>query len=305
MKVLVTGCAGFIGSHLAKSLLNKNYEVTGIDCFTDYYPKEIKENNISEFKDKIEFMEADLLKTDLNELVKDKEIIFHEAAQPGVLYSWDHFDLYLNNNILATQKLLEASKETKPKFIFASSSSVYGDSEIPMKETSILNPISPYGITKVACEKLCYAYNKNFSIPSTVLRYFTVYGPRQRPDMAINKFVEKIQAGEKIQVYGDGEQTRDFTFVQDIVDATIEASNLNSEFEVMNIGGGANISVNELIKLMEKELGKEANTENIEVQKGDMKDTFASIDKAKNLLKYNPKVPVEDGLKKYIEWVKK
>lgn len=305
-KVLVTGCAGFIGSHLAEALLQKNHEVTGIDCFTPYYPRKIKEENLKTTRQNknFKFIEADITKYDLKKLIRNKEIIFHEAAQPGVRYSWENFDSYLKNNILATQKLLSACTETKPKFIFASSSSVYGDSdELPIKESLLLKPISPYGITKVACENLCYAYHRNYGIPIIILRYFTVYGPRQRPDMLINKIVHNIFSGKEIEIYGDGTQSRDFTFISDIVEATISAASISECYSVFNIGGGSNITLLQLIQLIENFTGKKAKIKYMEEQKGDMKHTKADISRATETLKYTPRVKIEEGIKKYIESV--
>jgi UDP-glucose 4-epimerase len=306
MKALVTGCAGFIGSHLAERLLRDGYGVIGIDCFTDYYSRAIKEENIAITlgHKNFEFVEGDLLTIDE---YPEVDYVFHEAAQAGVRKSWGKdFVIYTKNNIEATQRLLEFYKDSSiKKFVYASSSSVYGDAELPMKENSLLKPISPYGVTKLAGENLCYLYYKNYGVPAISLRYFTVYGPRQRPDMAIHKFVKAILNDEKITVYGDGTQTRDFTYVVDAVEANILAARGNVVGEVFNIGGGSRISMNELIKLMEVMVDKRANIKYIEKQKGDVRDTWADVSKAKEILHWVPKVNINNGFKRFIEWYKR
>ena len=306
MKVFVTGCAGFIGSYLTERLLKEGFEVTGIDCFTDYYPREIKEENISNALDykNFEFIEKDILNMDKFPKV---DYVFHLAAQAGVRASWGKsFEIYTRNNIEATQRLLEFYKNLKiKKFVYASSSSVYGDAELPMREDSLLKPISPYGVTKLAGENLCYLYWKNYNVPTVSLRYFTVYGPKQRPDMAIHKFVKAVLKNEEITVFGDGTQTRDFTYVDDAVEANILAAESDSVREVFNIGGGSRISVNELIKEIEDITEKKANINYIEKQKGDVRDTWADVSKAKKVLGWKPKTNIEEGLKRYIKWKNK
>jgi len=305
MKALVTGCAGFIGSHLTERLLREGYEVIGIDCFTDYYPREIKEANLSNVLKSKKFK---LIEEDILEMNKFPEVdyVFHEAAQAGVRASWGKsFETYMRNNVQATQKLLEFYKDLDiKKFVYASSSSVYGDAELPMREDSLLKPVSPYGVTKLAGENLCYLYWKNYNVPTVSLRYFTVYGPRQRPDMAIHKFVKAIFNGDEITVFGDGTQTRDFTFVDDVVEATILAAESNSVGEVFNIGGGSRVSVNDLIEMMEDIIGKKAKVKYIEKQKGDVRDTLADVSKASELLHWAPRVDINAGLKSFIEWFK-
>jgi UDP-glucose 4-epimerase len=329
MKALVTGCAGFIGSHLADKLLEQGYEVIGIDCFTDYYPRAIKEANINPslcgapphdpaspvraYKKalpkkyhknaKFELIEEDILNA---EKFPEVDYIFHLAAQAGVRASWGKsFEIYTRNNIEATQKLLEFYKDRAiKKFVYASSSSVYGDAKLPMKEDSLLKPVSPYGVTKLAGENLCYLYWKNYGVPTVSLRYFTVYGPRQRPDMAIHKFVKTIFKGDEITVFGDGTQTRDFTFVDDAVEANVLAVKGTIEGEVFNVGGGSRISVNDLVKLMGDIIEKKAKIKNIENQKGDVKDTLADITKTTKILKWTPKINIEEGLRRQIKWMK-
>jgi len=306
MKALVTGCAGFIGSHLVDKLFKQGYEVVGIDCFTDYYSREIKEANIANALNhkNFEFCEDDLLDRDT---YPEVDYVFHEAAQAGVRASWGKsFEIYTRNNIEVTQGLLEFYKEHKiKKFVYASSSSVYGDAELPMKENSLLKPVSPYGVTKLAGENLCYLYWKNYNVPTVSLRYFTVYGPRQRPDMAIHKFVKAILNEDKIEVFGDGTQTRDFTFISDVVDANILAAATKIEGVVFNVGGGSRITVNELIKLLESATEKNAKIEYVEKQKGDVGDTLADTSKISNKLNLKPEIKIEEGLKRFVEWYKK
>ncbi len=308
MRALVTGCAGFIGSHLAERLIEEGYKVIGIDCFSDYYSRGIKEKNMEKLmeSDSFHFVELDITQTNLVELLNGADYIFHQAAQAGVRASWGkNFKVYTDNNILATQMLLEAAKDVDiRKFIYASSSSVYGDvPSLPMKETDTPKPISPYGVSKLAGEQLCHLYWKNFGVPTISLRYFTVYGPRQRPDMAFHKFIKAILRGEKIVIYGDGNQTRDFTYVSDIVDANILAANSDYNGDVFNIGGGSRVSLVDAIRELEKIIGKKAILQHIEKQKGDVTDTYADITKAKNLLGYNPKVSIGEGLRKEVKWI--
>ena len=302
MKALVTGCAGFIGSHLTERLLRDGFDVIGIDCFTDYYPREYKDKNI---KNALEDERFTLIEQDIRSMdaFPDVNYVFHQAAQAGVRKSWGRdFEIYAWDNILATQRLLEYYKDCGiKKFVYASSSSVYGDCELPMKETRMLKPVSPYGVTKLAAENLCYLYYENYGVPTASLRYFTVYGPRQRPDMAIHLFVRAILNREEITVYGDGNQTRDFTFVDDVVEANLLAAMSSSQGEVFNVGGGTRISVNELIKIMENVTGRRAVVKYIEKQKGDVKDTLADADKI-GKLGWKPKVGIDEGIRRFVEW---
>ena len=302
-KALVTGCAGFIGSHLVDKLLERGYEVIGIDCFTDYYAREIKEVNISNAlkNENFEIIEEDIL---LMDKFPDVDYVFHLAAQAGVRASWGkNFERYTRNNIEATQKLLEFYKNLNiKKFVYASSSSVYGDAELPVREDSLLKPVSPYGVTKLSGENLCYLYWKNYNVPTVSLRYFTVYGPRQRPDMAIHKFVRAILNENEITVFGDGTQTRDFTFIDDVVEANILAAKSNIIGKVFNVGGGSRISVNELIEMMENIIGKKAKVKYVEKQKGDVRDTLANVSKARKKMNWKPKIDIYHGLREYIGW---
>jgi len=309
-KALVTGVAGFIGSHLAERLVREGFEVVGVDSFEDYYPRWIKKKNIeSLLKCKnFTFFEKNILSEDFFNLpqLKGVDYIFHQAAQAGVRKSWGKdFEVYTKNNILATQKLLEFAKEKGVrKFIYASSSSVYGEvKSLPFKENSPAKPFSPYGVSKLAGENLCYLYFKNFGVPTVSLRYFTVYGPRQRPDMAFHKFIKGIIFDEEIEIYGDGSQTRDFTYVDDVVEANILSLD-SPPGEVFNIGGGERINLIDALRLIEKLLGKKAKVKKKDSQKGDLQDTLADIKKAKKILNYRPKVKIEGGLEKEILWIK-
>lgn len=307
-KVLETGIAGFIGSHLAERLLELGYEVIGIDCLSDFYSTKIKERNIKSIQQSnLTLLRDNLLNVDIKKMLENVEYVFHLAAQAGVRASWGKsFEVYTENNVLATQKLLEACKDNDiKKFVYASSSSVYGDAtNLPMKETDKPKPISPYGVTKLAGEHLCNLYWKNFGIPVTSLRYFTVYGPRQRPDMAFHKFIKAILEDKEITIYGDGNQTRDFTFISDAVEGTIKAIEFKANGEVFNIGGGSRISVNEVIKILEENIGKKVKVRYIEKQKGDVEHTYADISKARKILGYKPKIKIEDGIKRHIDWYK-
>lgn len=305
----MTGAAGFIGSHLCEYLLKNGVRVVGIDNFMDYYPRSMKEANIvGMMHDKgFEFVEADILTVDLSKILDRVDIIFHEAAQAGVRASWgESFKIYSDNNVLATQVLLEACKTgTIQRFVYASSSSVYGDTtDLPMRESSLPRPISPYGVSKLAAEHLCWLYYKNFGVPAVSLRYFTVYGARQRPDMAFHRFLRSATEGKHIAVYGDGEQSREFTHVDDIVEATWMASKNGLPGEVFNIGGGSRITLNQVIRLIQEIADCEIEVRYEGKQKGDVRHTFADMTKAQEKLGYKPKVQLQDGLRREYEWIK-
>jgi nucleoside-diphosphate-sugar epimerase len=306
MKTLVTGGAGFIGSHLVDELLEQGHEVIAIDNFIDYYPRDIKEANISHASknESFKLITRDILKMDE---FPEADYVFHLAAQAGVRASWGKsFTIYTRTNIEVTQKLLEFYKgEPIKKFVYASSSSVYGDTPLPMREDSVLKPVSPYGVTKLAGENLCYLYWKNYNVPTVSLRYFTVYGPRQRPDMAIHKFVKAVLDKEEIVVFGDGEQTRDFTYIADVLAAMIRAAEKGREGSVYNIGGGTRISVNELIEKIEAITKKELKIKFITEQKGDVRDTWADVSKAKKELDWTPKTDINEGLAGFVNWMQK
>lgn len=317
-KALITGVAGFIGSHLAERLIREGFEVIGIDSLEDYYPVWIKQKNIQTLQKSpylrphFTFIQANLLSDNLSILsslishLKDVDYIFHQAAQAGVRRSWGKdFQIYTNNNILATQRLLEVARNLPiKKFIYASSSSVYGEKgNLPLKEDSPTVPLSPYGVSKLAGENLCYLYWKNFSIPTVSLRYFTVYGPRQRPDMAFHKFIKATLTGEKICIFGDGTQTRDFTYIDDVIQANILSLN-SPPGKVFNIGGGSRVPLMDTVQLIQNLCGKKANIEKKSTQKGDVKDTWADIARAKNTINYSPTFSLKEGLQKQIIWTK-
>jgi len=310
IKSLVTGVAGFIGSTLAEKLLKRGHQVIGVDSFIDYYDRSLKENNMSSFieHDNFTLIEKNINNIDLKELLKDIDYIFHQAAQAGVRSSWgEDFEIYTYNNIMGTQRLLEAARESDiKKFVYASSSSVYGDTDqLPMKETNRLQPVSPYGVSKLAGENLCYLYYKNFNVPTVSLRYFTVFGERQRPDMAFHIFIKAILQNKKLTIFGNGKQSRNFTHVDDIVKANILAVESDVAGEIFNIGGdGERVVLNDAIDLMEEIIGKEANREYQKVVKGDVKHTSADTSKAKKLLGYEPEVGFEEGLKREVEFLK-
>ncbi len=307
MVSVVTGVAGFIGSHLAERLIVEGHEVVGIDCFTDYYPRSIKESNVEHLLTLpgFSFVEGNLIDLNLQELLNGTQYIFHQAAQAGVRSSWGkEFEVYTTLNLVATQRLLEACKKlTLEKFIYASSSSVYGDSEdLPLREDSVLKPVSPYGVTKLAGEHLCTSYWKNYNIPTVALRYFTVYGPRQRPDMAFHKFMGALVHDKDIEIYGDGLQTRDFTFVADAVEGNLLAMKTTQVGEVFNIGGGSRVTVNAVLDTLGKITLKTPRIVYQDVQKGDVKHTLAETLKARNTLGYTPQVDLKTGLAQQWEW---
>ncbi|MDI6825956.1 MAG: SDR family NAD(P)-dependent oxidoreductase [Candidatus Aenigmarchaeota archaeon] len=308
MTILLTGGAGFIGSHLADKLLELGYKVCVIDNFDPYYERRIKEHNIKHNfgNEKYIFIEGDIRDTNLvKETIKKHEIdrIFHIAARAGVRFSVEDPYSYHNINVNGTLSLLKASLESRIKrIVFSSSSSVYGIKEyLPVDENHPTKPISPYGASKVACEAFCNSFMHVFGLPIVILRYFTVYGPRQRPDMAIHKFFRLAFEGKPIQIYGDGNQTRDFTFVSDIINGTIKAmeSNVVGTF---NLGSGKRISMNDLVKIIEDVTGKEIKKEYLERQKGDVPDTWADIRKAKRAFGYHPRVEIRDGIKIFYRW---
>ena len=308
MKVLITGVAGFVGSHLAEKLLSQNYDVVGIDKFLDNYPRRFKQKNLEpSLKNRnFKFLEEDLLRLNLRELLKDVSYVFHLAAQPGVRSSWgDEFIQYTQNNIMATQLLLEAGKESGvKKIVYASSSSVYGDTDdLPMREDGNTRPVSPYGVSKLAAEHLCYLYWKAYGVPTVSLRFFTVYGPRQRPDMFFHIFMDRLRKDQEVPLYDDGEQTRDFTYCGDIVDGLLGAAVYPGAGEVFNLGGGTESSVLNAIHIVEKISGRKAKLKTFERQKGDVRHTRARLDSAAEKLRYSPKVSLEEGLRQQWHWI--
>lgn len=309
MKVVVTGVAGFIGSTLAESLLRDGHEVTGIDAFVDYYPRAVKERNLapSRAHPGFRFVEGAVQDLDLRPLLEDARTVYHLAAQAGVRASWGReFTLYANHNVLATQRLLEAAVEAgTPRVVFASSSSVYGDSrEMPLRETAVCHPMSPYGVTKLAAEHLGNLYERNHGLPVVSLRYFTVYGPRQRPDMAFHRFLKAARDGEPIRVYGDGGQTRDFTYIEDIVAATRAAADSGRPGCVYNVGGGERVSVNQVLEMVEQVTGRKPQAVREAAQKGDVRDTSADTSAARRDLNFRSTVPLREGLAREWAWIR-
>jgi len=310
MICIVTGAAGFIGSHLCGKLLDIGHFVIGIDSFTDFYPKYIKEQNIRSLlkKEKFEFIAKDIHECDLAKLMKKAVCVFHLAAQAGVRTSWgQNFSIYTKNNIEATQKLLEAAKDvTLEKFIYASSSSVYGFCpELPMLETSPCFPYSPYGVTKLAAENLCNLYFRNYGVPCVSLRFFTVYGPGQRPDMAFHKFFKAIIDNKPISIYGDGKQTRDFTYIDDIIEANVASLTRGKPGEIYNLGGGNRKKLEDILPILEKVTQKKIKITWEDRQLGDVPHTFANIEKARKELNFQPKTKVDDGLEEEWKWIQK
>lgn len=309
MKVLVTGVAGFIGSHVAEALLARGDTVTGVDCFLDYYPRPAKERNLEgpRSNDAFSFVEADLATADLLPLVDECDAVIHLAAQAGVRASWGQdFRIYVDSNIHATQRLLEAcTRPDPPRFVYSSSSSIYGDApDLPTVETTLPRPISPYGVSKLAAEHLCRLYTQASGIPTISLRYFTVYGPRQRPDMAFHRFLRAQLEGKELQLFDDGEQTRDFTFVADAVAANLLAIENGVPGAAYNIGGGSRVSVNDVLKMIGELTGQEPAVRRHEKQKGDVRDTHAAADAAREELKWTPKTKLREGLAAELEWLR-
>jgi nucleoside-diphosphate-sugar epimerase len=308
MKALITGVAGFIGSHLAEKLLAQGHQVVGIDNFLDNYPRQFKEKNLAAFANhaNFDFVGADLLRLDLKNLLRDVSYVFHLAGQPGVRSSWGaEFSRYTENNIMATQLLLEAAKDIKlDKFVYASTSSVYGDTDdLPMREDGGTRPISPYGATKLAAEHLCHLYWRAYGVPTVALRFFTVYGPRQRPDMFFHIFMRALQRGKEVPLYDDGEQTRDFTFCGDIVEGVLAAAFYAGQGEVFNLGGGSEVSLNYAISVAETVSGRRAKLRRLDRQKGDVRHTSARLDEARSKLGYSPKIGLEEGLAEEWAWI--
>ena len=308
MKALVTGAAGFIGSTLSAALVDRGIDVIGVDCFTDYYSREVKEDNLARLRQhpKFTFVEAALQTADLESLLDGVTVVYHLAAQAGVRKSWgDDFRIYTTNNVDATQRLLEAVKDRPlSRFVYASSSSVYGDiAAIPMREDVRLQPVSPYGVTKLAAEHLCHLYHVNFGVPAVSLRYFTVYGPRQRPDMGFHRFIRAALTGGAITLFGDGQQTRDFTYVGDAVAATMAAGDRGTPGAVYNIGGGNRVSIAEVLDLIGQLTGRPLDIRRQSSEKGDMRDTFADTTRARTDLGFSPAHTLQSGLAAEVEWL--
>ncbi len=307
MKAVVTGAAGFIGSHLCERLLADGHEVVGIDCFTDYYRRARKEQNleVANSHRNFSFEELDLVDADLTAALEGAGVVYHLAGQPAVRPSWGHqFDRHVRENVIATQRLLEHVKGSHiRRLVFAGSSSVYGDAEsFPTRESSLPHPVSPYGVTKLAAEHLTHLYTRNFDIPAVSLRFFAVYGPRQRPDMAFARFMQALADNEPIEVFGDGEQTRDFTYVSDAVEGAVKAATADVVGMVLNLGGGSRVTINKVLATLEEISNLEVRRENLPAALGDPRHTGASINLARERLGWEPRVALREGLTKQWEW---
>jgi UDP-glucuronate 4-epimerase len=311
MRCLVTGCAGFIGSHLAERLVGDGHTVTGVDAFTDFYARGLKEANLADLAQNPAFslVEGNLLDLELDPLLDGVDVVFHLAAQAGVRKSWGRaFQVYTDWNILATQRLLEAVRD-RPlrRFVYASSSAVYGHAELPLREDGPARPLSPYGVSKLAAEHLCGLYAAGAGVPAVSLRYFTVFGPRQRPDMAFHLFIRALRAGRPIPVYGDGRQTRDFTFVGDVVDATCRAAAVSTAQvpagAVLNIAGGGRVELMEAIHELERLVGRPAIVSRKPGGAGEMLHTYGDTVRARTLLGWAPKTSFVDGLREEVAWL--
>jgi nucleoside-diphosphate-sugar epimerase len=306
VRVVITGAAGFVGSHLCEACLSRGWSVTGVDCFTDYYPEAVKRSNLGAAAGHAAFrlVEADLASDSIPELLEGADVVFHLAAQPGVRPSWGQsFDAYTTANVVALQRLLEAAKDHPlQKFVFASSSSVYGDSEqLPTPEDAVLAPLSPYGATKVLGEHLCTIYRRSYAVPVVCMRFFSVYGPRQRPDMAFWKLIDSALRGTEMTIFGDGGQTRDFTYVADIVAATIAAGLEAPAGAVYNVGGGSRTALRDAIALVEGEVGP-PKLRTTQRQRGDARDTAADTERIRSELGYAPEWDLARGLAEQIAW---
>lgn len=310
MRALVTGCAGFIGSHLTEALLDGGHSVVGIDCFNDNYGRAQKLTNLRHVREwtSFEFVPIDLSRGELREFVEKADVVFHLAAEPGVRSSWgSRYGRYVQNNIIATQHILQAARERQDmRIVFASSSSVYGSasSPLPTAEDSPTRPISPYGQTKLSAEQLCGLHREELGMDIVCLRYFTVFGPRQRPDMAFHRFLRAALSDEQIEVFGDGRQTRDFTYVEDVVAATLAAGSApNIAAEVLNIGGGSPTSLRAALELVQELVGRSLDVRHVPREHGDVHDTAADTTLAREQLGFTPQTDLRGGLSAQLEWL--
>jgi UDP-glucuronate 4-epimerase len=307
--VLVTGCAGFIGSHLTEALLDQGHSVVGIDCFNDNYGRAQKLRNLRHVGDweSFEFVPIDLARGDLAEITADSEVIYHLAAEPGVRSSWGARYLnYVQNNVIATQHLLEAVKDRDDvRIVYSSSSSVYGDAEVrPTPEEAPTRPLSPYGQTKLSGEHLCSLYSANFGVDTVMLRYFTVFGPRQRPDMAFHIFCRAALEDRPVTIFGDGRQSRDFTGVADVVAATCAAGAAAlGEDRVFNVGGGSPASIREVLDLIGETSGRRLEVHYLEREHGEVRDTEANTQRLRDQLGFTPSTTLERGIVAEFEWL--
>ena len=308
MNVVVTGAAGFIGSHLCEALCASGVQVLGVDCFTDYYDPQEKMRNLADLVPLpgFSFASVDLRTGDLRELLDGATVVFHQAGQPGVRMSWGAgFSDYCEHNVKATQRLLEAAKAVAtPRLVYASSSSVYGNAaSYPTKETDLPHPNSPYGVTKLAAEHLCALYAANWALPTVSLRYFTVYGPRQRPDMAIRRLADCAVTGQPFALFGDGRQVRDFTYVSDVVNANLEAGFRDiAPGTVVNIAGGSHVAMTQLIEIVEDLAGVPVAWDQYSTEAGDVQKTGGTTERAQRVLGWEPRVSLREGLTAQLEW---
>ena len=309
MKALVTGAAGFVGSSISARLLAEGWDVVGIDAMTDYYDVVRKEENLARLGSSFRWVRAGLADVDLDALLPDVDVVFHQAGQPGVRSSWgQEFGTYLEANVAATQSLLEAARRAPhlSRIVYASSSSVYGDAEsYPTSELDRPAPISPYGVTKLAAEHLCSLYASQFGLPTVSLRYFTVFGPRQRPDMAFTRFLTAAATGREITLFGTGEQVRDFTFIDDVVAANLLAAAGDLKpGTVLNVAGGTHVSVNEVLEEITRLAGGPLDVRRVARSDGDVMRTGGDATRAAELLGWRPQVGIVEGLARQWEWVR-
>ena len=309
MKAVVTGAAGFIGSHVSERLVTEGWQVVGLDCFTPYYAAADKLANLATLtlSDQFELLRADLGEADLSDVVDSADVIFHLAAQPGVRSSWsDGFQDYATNNVVATQRLLDAvrSSGSRPRVVFASSSSVYGEIDAsPSHEGAALRPHSPYGVTKVAGELLVAAYVANFGLDAICLRLFSVYGPRQRPDMALHRMIEAALGKTSFPLYGDGSSVRDFTYVADVAEACLLTASTDLETgTVLNVAGGSMASIADLLETVGSILGEPVPVERRRAQVGEVASTCGATDRALAAVGWKPVTPLHDGVRAQVEW---
>jgi UDP-glucuronate 4-epimerase len=304
MRVLVTGVAGFVGSHLAERLIADGHEVVGVDCFTDYYPRSIKEQNLSALRDAdaFRFHEADLRNADLASMLEGVEVVIHEAAMAGLMRSWTDFESYVSCNLVATQRLIEAGTAAGiRRFLHVSTSSVYGTDAVGDEDTAT-RPVSPYGVTKLAAERLVLAHVAVHGFPAAILRYFSIYGPRQRPDMAYHIFAEALIEGRRIVIYGDGLQSRSNTYVDDAVAGTVAAIDGAAIGQIYNIGGGEEITLLDATRLIADALEVTADITHEAPRPGDQRRTVADISRATTDFGYAPKTTPAEGLSAQVEW---
>jgi len=305
-RCLVTGAAGFIGSHLCEELLKRGHSVVGVDAFIPYYPRKIKESNLVMLRKSphFTFSEMDLRRDELAPILTGVEVVFHLAAMAGLMRSWSDFNSYMTCNVQGTQRLLEAARLSKIKhFIYGSTSSVYGRFAIGDEESPLV-PCSPYGVTKLGAEHLCQAYQENFGLPLTILRFFSVYGPRQRPDMAYHIFIKALLQNEQITLFGDGEQSRSNTFIDDCMQGVLLAFERREQSvgEIFNLGGGQVVTLNQVLEILAELTGRSPRLVFAQARPGDQQCTAADIGKAGRILGYSPATPVLKGLKAQLEW---